>query len=237
MATERGTFSIGGLVVRNVRHYWRTNVAVVLGCAIAVAALVGSLLVGGSVRGSLRDVALERLGPVQYALSAPWYFRQQLATDIGAQPAILLSGTVKPAAGRRHRAERLRHRRDRRLLGGPEGHAALRAHHPHQRHARPRPRRETGRRRAADRRPAGHRAHRLHLRPPQQRRDDARAAARGGRRHPRARRRRLQPAAGPPGAAQPLRLPRLAADADRPEGQGEHGARHQRPGRGAGRRR
>ncbi len=99
MATERGTFGIGGLVVRNARHYWRTNAAVVLGCAIAVAALVGSLLVGGSVRGSLRDVALERLGPVQYALSAPWYFRQQLAADVGAQPAILLSGTAKPAAG------------------------------------------------------------------------------------------------------------------------------------------
>jgi ABC-type lipoprotein release transport system permease subunit len=98
------------LVRRNVAHYWRTNVAVALGCAVAVAALVGSLLVGDSVRGSLRDVALERLGRVEYALTSPSFFREQLAADLLARPeakaafdfavpAILLNGTAKPAAG------------------------------------------------------------------------------------------------------------------------------------------
>ena len=44
------------------RYYWRTNLAVVLGVATAVAVLAGALLVGDSVRGSLRDLVLQRLG-------------------------------------------------------------------------------------------------------------------------------------------------------------------------------
>ena len=41
------------LVHRSLAHYWRTNVAVVIGVAIAVAVLAGALLVGESVRASL----------------------------------------------------------------------------------------------------------------------------------------------------------------------------------------
>jgi ABC-type lipoprotein release transport system permease subunit len=103
-------FTIGGLIGRNLRHYWRTNLAVALGCAIAVAALIGSLLVGDSVRGSLRDLAIERLGRVAYAVESPAFFREQLAADLLAQlqakgaadfavPAILTTGTAKPADG------------------------------------------------------------------------------------------------------------------------------------------
>jgi len=35
-----------GLVLRGLRHYWRTNLAVIAGVAIAVAVLAGALLVG-----------------------------------------------------------------------------------------------------------------------------------------------------------------------------------------------
>ena len=103
-------FVIGGLVRRNLRYYWRTNLAVALGCAMAVAALVGSLLVGDSVRGSLHDLAIERLGRVEYAVESPSFFRAQLAADLLAQPqakgaadfavpAILAVGAAKPAEG------------------------------------------------------------------------------------------------------------------------------------------
>ena len=50
------------LVIRAFTYYWRTNAAVVLGVATAVAVLGGALLVGDSVRGSLRDLVLRRLG-------------------------------------------------------------------------------------------------------------------------------------------------------------------------------
>ena len=44
------------IVLRSLTYYWRTNVAVVLGVATAVSVLAGALLVGDSVRGSLRDL-------------------------------------------------------------------------------------------------------------------------------------------------------------------------------------
>ena len=49
------------LVLRGLSHYWRTNLAVVVGVATAVATLAGALLVGDSVRGSLRDLVLQFL--------------------------------------------------------------------------------------------------------------------------------------------------------------------------------
>ena len=50
----------------SVTHHWRTNLAVVLGVAAAVSVLAGALLVGDSVRGSLRDIALGRLGDTDH---------------------------------------------------------------------------------------------------------------------------------------------------------------------------
>ena len=234
MTPERETFGIGGLVARNVRHYWRTNLAVVLGCAIAVAALVGSLLVGGSVRGSLRDVALERLGSVEYLAERSVVLPHATGGRRRRAAGHPAERHGQAGGGRGRRAGRLRRRHDRRLLVRAGRAAAEGAERPAERHARPRPRRDDRRRRAADGRQAGERTGRLPLRAAHQRRDDARAAAGGGRRHPRAGRRPLQPAAGPAAAAQPLRRARLAPGADRAAGQGEHDPGHERPGRGAG---
>ncbi len=54
------------LLRQTLLHYWRTNLAVVFGVATAVAVLAGALLVGDSVRASLRDLALQRLRLLQY---------------------------------------------------------------------------------------------------------------------------------------------------------------------------
>src|SRR5262249_32663207 len=58
------------LTKRNLTHFWRTNLAVVLGVATAVAVLAGALLVGDSVRASLRDLALARLGKTDFVITA-----------------------------------------------------------------------------------------------------------------------------------------------------------------------
>ena len=50
------------LLRRSLIHYWRTNLAVVIGVAAAVAVLAGALLVGDSVRASLRDLFLMTIG-------------------------------------------------------------------------------------------------------------------------------------------------------------------------------
>ena len=72
------------LVVRSLTYYWRTNLAVVLGVATAVAVLAGALLVGDSVRGSLRDLVLQRLGRTDLIVVSATFFRGQLADAIRA---------------------------------------------------------------------------------------------------------------------------------------------------------
>ena len=71
---------------RSLTYYWRTNVAVVLGVATAVSVLAGALLVGDSVRGSLRDLLLGRLGRTDQVVASTSLFREQLAQDLAAQP-------------------------------------------------------------------------------------------------------------------------------------------------------
>ena len=67
------------LLTRSLRHYWRTNLAVVLGVATAVTVLGGALLVGDSVRGSLRDIALQRIGNTDFIVASPEFFTDSLA--------------------------------------------------------------------------------------------------------------------------------------------------------------
>jgi hypothetical protein len=73
------------LVIRSAAYHWRTNLAVIFGVAAAVAVLGGALIVGDSVRGSLRDLALSRLGSTGSAVSSAGFFREELAADLGAQ--------------------------------------------------------------------------------------------------------------------------------------------------------
>src|SRR5262245_15409779 len=56
------------LILRSLRFHWRGHLGVLLGAAVGSAALIGALVVGDSVRLSLRDLALQRLGNVQFAM-------------------------------------------------------------------------------------------------------------------------------------------------------------------------
>ena len=80
-------YSARRLVFQGLAHYWRTNIAVVLGVATAVAVLAGALLVGDSVRGSLRDLILQRLGRTDQIVVSAGFFREALAVDLRADPA------------------------------------------------------------------------------------------------------------------------------------------------------
>src|SRR5437764_11505173 len=81
------------LLLRNLAYFRGVNVAVVLGMAVATAVLTGALMVGDSVRGSLADLTLQRLGPVDYALISNRFFDQSLAARMSA------GGKVPPLAG------------------------------------------------------------------------------------------------------------------------------------------
>ncbi len=85
------------LTRRSLAHYWRTHLAVVVGVAVAVAVLTGSLLVGDSVRGSLRQLALQRLGAARWVIASSIFFRESLAGEMAAHPDFTGSfGTVCP---------------------------------------------------------------------------------------------------------------------------------------------
>ena len=91
---------------RSLSYFWRIQLAVLLGAAVATAVLTGALLVGDSVRGSLRGLTLDRLGRIDYALVSERFFREELAVDLSRKlegeaqfhretvPAILLNGTA-----------------------------------------------------------------------------------------------------------------------------------------------
>jgi ABC-type antimicrobial peptide transport system permease subunit len=58
------------LIRRSLRFHWRSHLGVVLGAAIGSAALIGALVVGDSVKGSLRDRAVQQVGCINLALDA-----------------------------------------------------------------------------------------------------------------------------------------------------------------------
>src|SRR5215510_13482245 len=93
------------LIKQSLTHYARTNVAVILGVATAVAVLAGALLTGDSVRASLKDLFLSRLGNTDFLISSTTFFREQLVDDLqssemfkthfaDACPVISLNGFV-----------------------------------------------------------------------------------------------------------------------------------------------
>jgi ABC-type lipoprotein release transport system permease subunit len=95
------------LVRRSLTYYGRTNLAVVLGVATAVAVLAGALVVGDSVRASLRDLVLNRIGRTDTVVSAAQFFPEQLSAGIvqgqhfSACPLIAFEGLATHEASHR----------------------------------------------------------------------------------------------------------------------------------------
>ena len=56
------------LLTQSIRHNWRTHLGVVLGVALAALVLTGALMVGDSVKGTLRAQAESRVGKIGEAL-------------------------------------------------------------------------------------------------------------------------------------------------------------------------
>jgi ABC-type antimicrobial peptide transport system permease subunit len=71
---------------RSLIHHWRINFAVALGVAAATAVLTGALLIGDSMRGSLKDLTLGRLGQIDELLITQHFFREQLVAELQTEP-------------------------------------------------------------------------------------------------------------------------------------------------------
>jgi ABC-type antimicrobial peptide transport system permease subunit len=99
--------SILRLIFAAFTYHRRMNFAVACGVAVGTAVLTGALLVGDSMRGSLRYLALDRLGLIDEAVLSDHFFRAQLADEFSA-PAIILSASMEnPTPNQPLRANRV----------------------------------------------------------------------------------------------------------------------------------
>ncbi|MBA4018382.1 MAG: hypothetical protein C0483_14545 [Pirellula sp.] len=109
------SFTTGRLIRDSLRHHRRIHIAVALGTAAATAVLTGALLVGDSMRGSLKHTALSRLGPFDEVLVSDKLFRAALADDLmqaradghelgQVEPAMILDGSVTAPNAKMHAA-------------------------------------------------------------------------------------------------------------------------------------
>ncbi len=101
-------------ILKTFFHYFKSNLLVALGVAVSTMVLTGSLIIGDSVRFSLRQAAFYRLGETTHLVAArDRYFRQKMAAEIEssnpkikAAPVLLLEG-VAVAGGGEYRANRV----------------------------------------------------------------------------------------------------------------------------------
>ncbi len=90
--------SLPRMIVASMRHSWRVSLAVALGVATATAVIVGALLVGDSMRGSLRELTIERLGRTDSAVIPGTFFPIEGIVDASIPTVSLIlfdSGVVE----------------------------------------------------------------------------------------------------------------------------------------------
>lgn len=101
MVCVTATMTFFHFILASARHYWRGHLGLLLGAFLASAILSGSLLVGDSVRASLRRVAEMRLGKVQSGLlGGDRWFTADLVKKSAAEPVIIAVGSTASASGK-----------------------------------------------------------------------------------------------------------------------------------------
>lgn len=90
-------FSLPALIIRNLAYHWRGNLAVLLGVAVGSAVLTGALLVGDSLRGSLRERAERQLGGIDHAAIFLKPVRAAVADGMPGKtaPVLMLKGSIQ----------------------------------------------------------------------------------------------------------------------------------------------
>ncbi|KAB2642730.1 MAG: FtsX-like permease family protein [Verrucomicrobia bacterium] len=102
------------LLLDSIRHYWRTHLGVILGSALAALVLTGALMVGDSVKATLRAQAEARVGKIGEALLCgerfvPWprevekrpsVVARTFAPGRDAAGMLMLSGTAARSDGK-----------------------------------------------------------------------------------------------------------------------------------------
>ena len=89
------------LLARSLLHFRALHSAVALGVGVGTAVLAGALIVGSSVRESLRELTLDRLGAIDFAAVGERYFLESATEAFGdtaqAASAVLIRGSAQHA--------------------------------------------------------------------------------------------------------------------------------------------
>src|SRR5215471_11754013 len=85
------------LILRNIGYHARGNLAVMLGVAVGSAVLTGALLVGDSLRGSLRARAERQLGGIDQAAIFLKPIRAAAADGLPGHtaPVLMVNGSIQ----------------------------------------------------------------------------------------------------------------------------------------------
>ena len=95
------------LALQSLRHYWRLNLCLMFGVFLASAVLTGSLVVGDSVRATLAEQGMLRVGKIDHALvGGDRFFTEEMAARVRGElgeavvaPVILALGTARSDDG------------------------------------------------------------------------------------------------------------------------------------------
>jgi putative ABC transport system permease protein len=71
--------NLTSVILKSLRHYWQVHLATLLAVAVTTTVLTGALTVGDSMRGSLRDLTLRRLGPIDHVVLASTFLDRDTA--------------------------------------------------------------------------------------------------------------------------------------------------------------
>ncbi len=83
-------FTVSRLIRASMKYSWRVSGSVALGVATATAVIVGALLVGDSMRGSLRGLTIERLGKTENAIFPGGFFELEGLANTDVDPIALM---------------------------------------------------------------------------------------------------------------------------------------------------
>ena len=108
-------FTTGQYLRRSLRHHARSHIAVAIGVVVAAMVIGGALIVGDSVRDSLRQLTHVRLNAVDHALVSHRFFREESVTALRQQPgfadrysdeapALVFPASLERTAGSKTRA-------------------------------------------------------------------------------------------------------------------------------------
>ncbi len=78
--------NLTSVILKSLRHYWQVHLATLLAVAVTTTVLTGALTVGDSMRGSLRDLTLRRLGPIDHVVLASTFLDRDTADRWTASP-------------------------------------------------------------------------------------------------------------------------------------------------------